>query len=143
MFMASWRIQRDLKVISGQMTFFFLVYITSQIRTLVRAWRASLWLNPLLESAVIPFECWFVSVLLCFPSNSLLVAWQSSRGWLKVFGPCTLVRDLKEAPGFGLVQLLASKWLSFSCCGYLETECRDRRYFSLLLFLYLAVFPIK
>ena len=38
----------------------------------------------------------------CFPSSSLLVAWDSSRGQPKALGPCTRVGDPEEAPGFGL-----------------------------------------
>ena len=36
-----------------------------------------------------------------FPSSSLPVAWESSRGWPKALGLCTHVGDPEEAPGFG------------------------------------------
>lgn len=95
------------------MTFFFLVYITSQIRTLVRAWCASLWLNPLLESAVIPFECWFVSVLLYFPSNSFacgLAKQQRMAQGFRTLHPCERPEGgswfwIGSASGFKVAQL--------------------------------------
>ena len=40
-----------------------------------------------------------------FPSSSLLVAQESSRGLPKALGPCTRVGDLEEALGFKLAQL--------------------------------------
>ena len=36
-----------------------------------------------------------------FPSSSLPVARESSRGQPKALGPCTHVGDPEEAPGFG------------------------------------------
>ena len=39
-----------------------------------------------------------------FPSSSLPVAWESSRGWPKALGTCTRVGDPQEAPGFGSAQ---------------------------------------
>ena len=32
----------------------------------------------------------------CFPSSSLLVAWESSPRWPKALGPCTRMGDLEE-----------------------------------------------
>ena len=43
-----------------------------------------------------PIWTWFMAQLLCFPSSSLLVAWESSWRWLKALGPCTYVGDLEE-----------------------------------------------
>ena len=37
-----------------------------------------------------------------FPSSSLPVAWESNQGRPKALGPCTLMRDPEEVPGFGL-----------------------------------------
>ena len=42
---------------------------------------------------------WFMFRLLRFPFSSLLVAWESSRGRPKAFGPCTHMGDLEEDPG--------------------------------------------
>ena len=49
-----------------------------------------------------------------FPSSSLPVARESSRGWPKTLGPCTHMGDLVEAPGFwlqtGTAPALVAAW---------------------------------
>ena len=46
----------------------------------------------------------------CFPSSSLPVAQESSRGWPKALGPCTRFGDPEEAPGFGIASAVAITW---------------------------------
>lgn len=64
--------------------------------------------NPVLASTGIPCGHWFVSKLLHFPNNSLLVAWGSSGGWLRsldlCFPPVCEAQKNLLAPSFRLTQ---------------------------------------
>ena len=62
-----------------------------------------------------------------FPSISLLVAWESSRGQPKALGPCTHVGDRKR--------ILASDRHSIDRCAHLGSESSDGRSSSLSLLL--------
>ena len=56
-------------------------------------------LNPHFTNTRISYRGHFMSWLPHFPSSSLLVAWESSRGRPIALGPCVCVADPEEAPG--------------------------------------------
>lgn len=76
-------------------------------------------------SAAIPYGCWFQNQLRPLQSRPLLMAWQSSRRWHKCLG---LFTHMKVPESF---QLMASKWASSSCCGYLGSEPAGRHLLTL------------
>lgn len=69
--------------------------------------------NPPPASANIPYGQWFLSLLLHFPSCSLLVAWGSSWGCPKASVPCNCVGDPEKGSW-----LLALDRLHSSHCGH-------------------------
>ena len=91
-------------------------------------------IHPHLASARILYGSWFISQLLCCPSNFLLVAWESSRGWPNPWGPAPAWETQKSS------WFLAPDQLSSSHCGRLGSEPSDGRSSSLfvLLSVYLA-----
>lgn len=72
------------------------------IMALGLAWWPSVFLDPCLVCARIPNGHWIVSWHLHFPSGSLLVTQDGSKGWPKALGPCTFV---------GVLEVIPTSWL--------------------------------
>ena len=108
------------------------VFIYLKVRTRGPSAMAQ-WINPLfaLNTPGIPYGQRFESQQLHFPSSSLLVVWESSRGEPKTLETCTCIGEPEET-----LLLLTLEGLSCSYCGHLESEPVDEKPLYLFFSLY-------